>query len=151
MRSPSPGRPMTTKHLAANWTRIRLELARSHEFPEGSTRHGYIVVLPLDENGRIDLASYRKAPSLCTLHRFWEGEGDAVGQVSLRGPRKWVFSYHADREDDEPIPHLAEHVFRAGQYLAVRDANGKEHVLHIVSTEPMIGSAHPKSLSASKS
>jgi hypothetical protein len=142
---------MTTKHLAANWTRIRLELARSHEFPEGSTRHGYIVVLPLDKNGRIDVASYHETPSFCTLHRFWEGEGDAVGQVTLRGPRRWAFAYHADREDDEPVPHLAEHVFRAGEYLAVRDAHGKEHVLHIVSTEPAPGLVSPKPLAATKS
>jgi hypothetical protein len=126
------------------WSRVRLELARSHEFPEGSTRHGYVVVLPLDEAGRIDEASYRKTPELCTLHRFWEGEGDSVGQVVHRGARRWAFAYHAGREDDEPVPHLSEHVFREGQYLAVREANGKEHVLRIVSVTPSPGLAHPE-------
>lgn len=121
---------------AAAWCRVRLELARSHEFPEGSPRHGYLVVLPLDARGRIDEATYRGAPELCTLHRFWEGEGDAVGQVVHRGPRRWVFAYHADRADDEPVPHLSEHVFRVGEYLAVREADGKEHALRIVSVTP---------------
>lgn len=59
--------------------RVRLELARSREFPQGSSRHGYELVLPLDENGKIDLARWEKAPEVCTVHRFWEGEGDSVG------------------------------------------------------------------------
>jgi hypothetical protein len=34
--------------------RIRLELARSKEFPMGSARHGYEFVAPLDSKGHID-------------------------------------------------------------------------------------------------
>src|SRR5215467_15416005 len=34
--------------------RIRLNLARSKEFPTGSARHGYEFVAPLDSSGRID-------------------------------------------------------------------------------------------------
>jgi hypothetical protein len=34
--------------------RIRLELARSKEFPVGSANHGYEFVAPLDNNGHID-------------------------------------------------------------------------------------------------
>ena len=131
---------MSTKP-AAVWSRVRLELARSHDYPEGSSRHGYVIVLPLDENGRIDEASVRKAPEACTLHRFWEGEGDAVGQVVRRSPRRWVFAYHADRADDEPVLHLAEHSFRVGAYLGVREANGKEHALRIVAVTPAPGLA----------
>jgi len=121
------------------WSRVRLELARSHEFPEGSTRHGYVIVLPLKADGRIDDAAYHDAPQLCTIHRFWEGEGDSTGQVVRRGPHRWAFSYHAGREDDEPVPHLAEHLFRDGEYLAVREANGKEHVLRVALITPAPG------------
>jgi hypothetical protein len=124
------------------WSRVRLELARSHEFPEGSTRHGYVLVLPLDADGKIDEELYRKAPELCTLHRFWEGEGDAVGRLVRRGPRRWVFAYHADREDDEPVPHLSEHVFRIGEYFAVREPNGNEHALRVAAVTPVPGLSH---------
>ena len=34
---------------------IRLNLARSKDFPGGSTRHGYEIVAPLDQDGRIDV------------------------------------------------------------------------------------------------
>jgi len=126
------------------WTRVRLELARSHEFPDGSTRHGYLLVLPLDKNLRIDDELYRSAPELASVHRFWEGEGDAVGRLVRRGPSGWAFAYHADRADDEPVPHLSEHDFRIGDYLAVREANGREHVLRIVSLMPVPGLAHAR-------
>lgn len=35
--------------------RIRLHLARSKAFPDGSARHGYEFVAPLDARGHIDL------------------------------------------------------------------------------------------------
>jgi hypothetical protein len=127
---------------AATWSRVRLELARSHDHPEGSSRHGYLLVLPLDAAGRIDEAMQRKAPELCTLHRFWEGEDDTVGQVVRNGPHRWAFSYRAGRDDDEPVPHLTDHVFRTGEYLAVREPHGQEHVFRIVSVEPTPGLAH---------
>src|SRR5688572_12012268 len=34
--------------------RIRLHLARSKDFPDGSARHGYEFVAPLGEDGHID-------------------------------------------------------------------------------------------------
>lgn len=44
--------------------RIRLHLARSREFPSGSTYHGYEFVAPLDEAGYIDPEMWRTyAPS----------------------------------------------------------------------------------------
>jgi hypothetical protein len=125
--------------MTARLSRIRLELARSHQFPEGSPHHGYVLVLPLNERGRIDETCVRKTPELCTLHRFWAGEGDSVGQVVRRGSGRWAFAYHADRADDEPVPHLTDHVFRRGEYLAVREANGTEHTLRIVAVEPAPG------------
>jgi hypothetical protein len=42
--------------------RIRLNLARSKEFPLGSDRHGYEFVAPLDASGHIDA-------NLCTPSR----------------------------------------------------------------------------------
>jgi hypothetical protein len=40
--------------------RIRLNLARSKEFPSGSDEHGYEFVAPLDADGRIDVELWRK-------------------------------------------------------------------------------------------
>ncbi|MBX6369498.1 MAG: hypothetical protein IRZ04_16050, partial [Rhodospirillales bacterium] len=83
--------------------RVRLELARSPEFPEGSSRHGYEFVLPLTEEGKLDRAAWEKAPEVCTVHRFWEGEGDNVGTLIRTGRGRWAFSYVPGESDDEPI------------------------------------------------
>src|ERR1051325_10374108 len=107
--------------------RIRLELARSHDFPEGSTRHGYEFTLPLSAEERLDVAAYTRNPQVCTVHRFWEGEGDETGQLIRTGRGGWAFSFRAGEEDDEPIHRLPDHVFRTGEYLSVREPDGESH------------------------
>lgn len=125
------------------WMRVRLELARSHDFPEGSHRHGYEFVLPLGADGKLDHALYRKAPELCTVHRFWEGSGDLTGVLHHTSHGRWMFSYHAGEMEDEPIPHFADRVFREGEYLGVREPDGSEHAFRIVLVTPAPGLAPP--------
>ena len=45
--------------------RIRLNLARSKEFPSGSSRHGYEFVAPLDATGHIDPELWRRHRDHC--------------------------------------------------------------------------------------
>ena len=112
--------------------RVRLELARSPEHPDGSSRHGYEFILPLTEAGRLDRADFDRAPELCTVHRFWEGEDDQTGQLIRTGRGKWAFSYVVGDEDDEPIHRFADHLFKEGEYLGVREPDGREHTFKIV-------------------
>jgi hypothetical protein len=123
------------------WMRIRLEVARSRDFPEGSTRHGYEMVLPLMADGRIDEKALKAAPELATVHRFWEGEGDAIGQVRhQRGG--WLITYEPGGPDDEPLHRFPEHHFRQGEYVSVRAH--AEHALKVVDVRPAPGLATPK-------
>src|SRR6478735_6589282 len=48
--------------LPRTFKRIRLDLARSSEFPTGSTRHGYEFVAPLDPSGHIDSRAVAGTP-----------------------------------------------------------------------------------------
>lgn len=127
------------------WMRMRFELARSNEFPEGSNRHGYEIILPLDGEGKIDRAAYRKAPELCTVRRFWRDEDDRVGAVRHVGHDRWLFAFHDGTFEDETVPHLAAHVFREGEYVTVREAEGAEHAFRIIIVEPAPGLAAQKS------
>ena len=68
---------MTPQHLK----HIRLELARSKEYPSGSTRHGYDLIAPLDEGGHIDPELWRKYRKNCRVRRFWDDEGEAIGSL----------------------------------------------------------------------
>jgi hypothetical protein len=123
------------------WSRVRLEAARGPDFPEGSHRHGYEFVLPLLPDGRLDRKNYDKTPELCTVHRFWEGEGNFVGEIQHVDQRRWVFSYAPGSADDESIAHFDKQLFREGEYMTVREPNGREHAFRIVIIEPARGLA----------
>jgi hypothetical protein len=112
--------------------RIRLELARSPEFPEGSGQHGYEFILPLREDGRLDRDAWERAPEICTVRGFWVGVDDSVGKLVRAGGGRWVFSYRLGEVDDEPIYRFADHAFREGEYISLREADGEPHTFKIV-------------------
>jgi hypothetical protein len=138
--SPSTVRPPRRKPNAT-LMRIRLELARSHDFPDGSTRHGYTFILPLAKDGRLDRDAFARNPEICTVHRFWEGEGDEVGQLERSRGDSWAFSFRTGSEDDEAIHRLGDHVFREGEYLSVREHDGRILTFRIVDVRPAPGLA----------
>lgn len=115
--------------------RVRLELARNEDFPEGSASRGYQVTLPLTDDDRFDPAGYESEGQLCTLVRFAEDEDDRRGQLVRNAAGQWAFSYERGDADDELIFKLENHVFRPNEYLTVTDENDREHVYRIVSVE----------------
>jgi hypothetical protein len=126
--------------LPHNFKRIRLNLARSKEFPQGSARHGYEFVAPLDANSHIDVEQWKRDRAHCRVRRFWEGEEDQVGLVVHKpgGPEhgRWVFDYdQTAEEDDESGYRFGAHAFRPGEYVSIRDEDGEMHTLQVVSVE----------------
>jgi hypothetical protein len=127
--------------LPHNFKRIRLNLARSKEFPQGSPRHGYEFVAPLDSEGHIDITLWKRDRAHCRVRRFWEGEEDQVGQL-MYNPRfpegsRWFFDYDpSSPEDDERGYRFGTHVFRPGEYVSIRDEEGELHTFQVVSVEP---------------
>jgi hypothetical protein len=121
--------------------RIRLNLARSKEFPGGSERHGYEFVAPLDEDGHIDAELWRKYREHCGVRRFWEGEEDEIGRLVHRprapAPSRWVFDYDETAEyDDEAGYRFGTHAFVPGEYVSIRDDDGELHTFQVVTVEP---------------
>lgn len=121
--------------------RIRLHLARSKEFPAGSSRHGYEFVAPLDADGHIDAKLWRQHRAHCGVRRFWDGEDDEIGRLVHRpaGPAhgRWLFDYdESGEEDDEAGYRFGEHAFRTGEYVSIRDQEGELHTFQVVSVEP---------------
>jgi hypothetical protein len=126
--------------LPHNFKRIRLNLARSPEFPQGSPRHGYEFVAPLTADGHIDLDQWKKDHAHCGVRRFWEGEDDEVGRLmySARASEggRWFFDYNPeDAEDDERGYRFGSHVFRPGEYVSIRGEDGGMHTFQVVSVE----------------
>ena len=125
---------MTT--LPHNFKRIRLNLARSKEFPQGSSRHGYEFVAPLDDQGHIDVEQWRQHRENCRVRRFWEGEDDEIGLLVHKpgGPEhaRWMFDYNPDRaDDDESGFRFGSHAFHQGEYVSIRNEDGEMHTYQV--------------------
>ena len=115
-----------------NWKSIRLELARTSEFPEGSATRAYLLRLPLDDDGLIDEATLSSSPAQATVHRFWPNEPDLSGYV-VRTPRGWALSYALGDEDDETVFHLETHPIRIGEYVTLTEPDGQQLPFRVAS------------------
>ena len=113
--------------------RIRLELARDPQYPEGSPAIGYDIVAPLADDGHLDQAAWAAAPAACTVRHF----ANAFQERGLlkHGPAGWFFDYKADQSDDEPLFKLDSHVLTPGEYVSVTEHNGKLMTFKVVSVE----------------
>src|ERR1039458_9826671 len=98
--------------LPHTFKRIRLNLARSKEFPKGSKLHGYEFVAPLDDKGHIDVKLWQSQREHCRGRRFWEGD------------------------DDESGYRFGAHAFRPGEYVSIRNEDGEMHTYQVVTVEP---------------
>lgn len=63
------------------WKTIRLELAGTRDFPAGSVSRGYLIRMPLNDDGSIDEATLARNPQRATVRRFWSTEPDESGRV----------------------------------------------------------------------
>ncbi|TMJ00292.1 MAG: hypothetical protein E6G97_19705 [Alphaproteobacteria bacterium] len=120
--------------------RIRLNLARSKEFPGGSARHGYEFVAPLDARGHIDPQLWSEYRKFCRVRRFWGSEEEVGRLVHKPGGSehaRWVFDYDESADDDDEAGYrFASHAFRPGEYVSIRDEEGDLHTFQVASVEP---------------
>lgn len=94
--SPEGRRPRAegaTREGALVLKRIRLELGRTTDFPEGSPNHGYEFVVPLTEDGQIDLEAWEAEQQNCTVLRFWGTTDFERGELIRLPEGGWAFSY----------------------------------------------------------
>ena len=117
------------------WHIIKLELARTEEFPNGSPSRSYLIRLPLDAGGMIDEAARAGDPARATVRRFWPNEPDQSGYV-LKSKNGWVFSFAVDEVADENFCQLEDHPIRAGEYLTLTEADGTRYPFLVVRAEP---------------
>ena len=116
--------------------RIRMELARDHEFPEGSRHHGYEFAAPLDDNGHIDSTEWKKTRERCRVKRFWQGEPNQIGHLVHKPGGKWVFDYDTNsKDDDEPGFKFDKHKFTPGEYVSVAEQDGKLRTFRVISVQ----------------
>ncbi len=116
---------------------ITLELAREPGHPLGDRNHGYHLYLPLTVEGRIDATAWHQVRNACRVRRFRPGEEVRHGRI-LYGPHgRWAFDYDGSSDfDDEVGFRLGDEVFVPGEYISVREDDGKMHTFQIISVRP---------------
>lgn len=118
--------------------RIRLELARTPDFPNGSSDHGYEFIAPLDAKGHLDSAAWPQAKGACTVRRFWSRSPDEHGLLIHRRNGSWAFSYEPGEDDDEPIFRFDKHDFTIGEYVTVTEHDGVARPFRVVDVSPAL-------------
>jgi hypothetical protein len=106
--------------------RVKLELARDHDFPNGSSAHGYDFIAPLDDRGHIDLEAWKALRERCRVRRFWGSDAEEVGHIVHTRGRMWAFHYdiHGDPTQDESGFRFDSHAFIPGEYVSIKEQDG---------------------------
>ena len=110
--------------MTATLKRIALTLARSKDFPNGSSQIGYDLIAPLDSNGHIDLPAWKKHRAACIVRHFSPAEDDKTGLLVHKAGSaehgRWVFDYNVARDDDDEAGFLfGHHAFVPGEYVSI--------------------------------
>jgi hypothetical protein len=123
------------RRLVPHWNLVRLELARTPHFPEGSASRSYLLRVPLDDAGMIDDAAITERPARATVRRFWPNEPDQSGYL-LRTDKGWAFSYALGQDEQESVCHLERHALRPGECVIVRECDGDELPFRVAASQP---------------
>ena len=117
--------------------KIRLELARNTDFPEGSSQRGYQFIAPLAADGSLDPEEWKTARSACRVHRFWHGEDDEYGQLVHHRGNHWAFHYDGmGDEDEEPIFRFDRHHFNPGEYVSITEHDDVQRTFVVTEVVP---------------
>jgi hypothetical protein len=118
-------------------SRVRLELARSKEHPDGDPHFGYEFVAPLDAQGHLDAKSWHEVKGACMVRHFAPSTDDETGHLVHRG-QGWIFDYdNKDTDDDEPVFKLDKHMIKQGEYLSITEHDGITRTFKIATVRPL--------------
>ncbi|MSP52506.1 MAG: hypothetical protein EXQ91_09000 [Alphaproteobacteria bacterium] len=108
-------------------------MAQTQEHPDGSRDCGYEFIVPLKSDGYIDIDAFPAHKDECAARRFWVGFGERKGEFRCTRNRNWAFSYVPGDEDDEHLFHIETHIFRVGEYVSIRESDGKTDPFKVVA------------------
>lgn len=121
-------------------SKVRLEVARSPEFPNGSHLHGYEFSAPLDGDGFISPEEWKAHRSECRVVRFWGDRSHEVGHLIRKPGGSWAFHYdiHGDPDDDDAGYRFGNHGFKLGEYVSIKDHDDDElHTYKVMAVSAM--------------
>lgn len=132
---------LVNSSLPRSFREIHLELAREKGHPEGDRATGYTLIVPLDDDGRIDAEVWKTHREACRVIRIRPLSEDTRGNVVRRPGGTWAFRYSNDPADtpaigDEVGYNFAKERFVPGEYVSVREDN-REHTYVVKAVRPL--------------
>ena len=126
----------TLTRLPKAFRRINLELAREPGHPAGDRDESYVLIAPLDAEGRIDGEVWRDNREACRVVREHDGV-TAIGHL-VHGPGGvWNLTYDVSgKAEDERVFHLAEERLRPGEYVSIVRKDGQHPFRVTAVAEP---------------
>ena len=115
--------------------KIRLELGRTPEQPDGDPNVAYEIVAPLDRSGHLDAEAWRSHRDRCVVVHLRPGLPVEQGVLLHRSGNVWAFSYRPGEEDNEPLFKLDHHKFKSGEYISITGHDGKQRPFRVVSVD----------------
>jgi hypothetical protein len=124
----------TTKDLNRKFRQVRLLLAREKGHPAGDHEAGYDLLVPLDEQGRLDAPEWKAHQSVCRVRHFSPGQEDRIGRLRRKPGGRWYFDFaEGDRDDEIGFRFEAER-FVTGEYVSV-SSDGAMHTYQVARVE----------------
>ena len=115
--------------------KIRLNLARDADHPNGTNTRGYEFAAPLDAKGHIDADAWKRLRDHCRVLRFWDDETE-TGHLVHRPGGSWAFVYDlAGTDDVEAGYRFATHAFVPGEYVSISDEDGHLATFQVVTVQ----------------
>lgn len=121
------------------WMSVRLELANTPEFPDGSVGRAYLLHVPIDNDGLIDAHECERHVEMATVRRFWPNEADRAGYL-LPTSRGWAFAYRQSDADDQRLDYLGNGRFVVGNNLTITDPVGTRLPFRVSDVTPIAAS-----------
>ena len=123
--------------------KIRLELARDRDFPEGSNEHGYEFVAPVNAEGLLDPQEWKAHRAECQATRFWGDEEPGRGHLVRKPGGHWALHYdiHGDADDDESGYRFGRHRFALGEYVSIREQDDRLRTFRVVKVDDVVSHA----------
>ena len=125
-------KPILNASLPSQFRQIRLELAREPGHPEGDAAIAYVIVAPLDSDGRIDPKLWREHRDACRIARLRPDEDDKRGHLVHRPGGGWALHYDGEARPDDVGFHFADECFVPGEYVSINEA-GKMHTYRVTA------------------
>lgn len=107
------------KMIPPDFRHVRLLLAREKEHPDGDSRQGYDLLVPLDDDGCLDPRAWKAHQASCRVRRFSPDGAEKIGRLRRKPGGQWYFDYEEGDSDDEVGFRLGEERFVAGEYVSI--------------------------------